>query len=237
MTPKTEVEIEMHQVGEFITERETRPDSPTKTLRLSKSDARWVQALLQVKQKEDQECQREKEALQALVRPATFPGGHHLDTGYRTMSAWQLEERAACLGHISLEQLEASMEARKQPGIALYPGSDPGSTEQQDLFRSYEQDVNQAVTHYLEVKWGLFERGWPDPARRSIAFGIADSVQGIYNGAVSCSLDHECIRTFKDLLDRVVILVWRERKAMRTKTSYNESWQGLDLQGNAFVPS
>ena len=131
----------MRQTGEFFTEstKETWPEPSTETLRVSKSDAEWIRTLLQAKLEEDQERQREKEAVQAEEQPATLSGGqqrsadhpHRVDTGYRTMSAWQLEEREARWGQISLEQLEASMEAREQPGIALYPGTDPGSTEQQ----------------------------------------------------------------------------------------------------------
>ncbi|MCP3664962.1 MAG: hypothetical protein GY696_21110, partial [Gammaproteobacteria bacterium] len=239
MTPAAEA-IEMHQSGGFFTESagETWPEPPTETLRVSKSEAEWIRTLLQAKQAKNQEFQREKEALQAREQSAMVLGGqqrsadhpHRVDTGYRTMSAWQLEDRAARWGHISLEQLEARMDARKQPGIALYPGTDPGSTEQRDLFRSYKQGMNQAVTHYLKVKWSLFEQGWPDPTRRSIAFGIEDIVQGIYNRAVTCSLDKECVRTFQDLLDRAVVQVWRERRAMHDGKSCNQSWHGLDLQ-------
>ena len=77
MTPAAEVEIEMRQTGEFCTESAGKiwPEPSTKTLRVSKSDAEWIRTLLQAKQAEDQECQREKEALQALEQPATFSGG------------------------------------------------------------------------------------------------------------------------------------------------------------------
>ena len=85
--------------------------------------------MLQAEQRENKESQREKETLQAMVQHSTFPGGRHrsadhpnrIDNGYKTMSAWQLEERTACWGHISLEQLEASIEARKQPGMTSPP--------------------------------------------------------------------------------------------------------------------
>ncbi|MCP3666003.1 MAG: hypothetical protein GY696_26485 [Gammaproteobacteria bacterium] len=138
--------------------------------------------------------------------------------------------------HISLEQIETSMEARKQPGVYFYPETDPGSTKQQDLFRSYQQGMDQVVTHYLNVKWSLFEQEWPDPARCSIAFEIEDAVQGIHNRAVRCSLDRDCVETFQVLCSRSVHQVMRERKTMRDRKSWNQSWHGLELQGDAFVP-
>ena len=147
------------------------------------------------------------------------------------MSALQLEERGARWGHISMEQLETSMEARKQPGVSFYPDTGPGSTEQRDLFWSYQQGMAQTVTHYLNVKWSLFEQGWPDLAWCSIAFGIEDTIQGI-----RCSLDRNCVDTFQVLCSRAVHQVMRERETMRDGKSWNRSWHGLQIQGNAFVP-
>ncbi len=238
MTSTTETEVKRGHAGDFIakTDSEARLEYPTETLTLTKSEARWIQALLQV---DLWEPLRDKEVLQAVVQPSTFPGGRNrsadhpnqIDDGYKTMSTWQLEKRAARWGHISPGQLEASVKDREQSGVTPPPGqADISPSKHRDLFRSYEQGVNQAVTHYLEVKWALFKQGWPDPAERSIAFGIADSVQGICN---RCSLDRECILNFKDLLRRAVILV---RRAVCNVASYSQSWHGLDLQGSVFSP-
>ncbi|MCP3668183.1 MAG: hypothetical protein GY696_37800 [Gammaproteobacteria bacterium] len=157
MMPTAEAEMEMRQTGKCFTEnaRRTQSEPPTDTLIVSKSDAEWIRTLLQEKQAKDQEGQREKEALQAREQAATALGGQQcsadhprrVDKSYQTMSAWQLEERGARWGHISLEQLKTSMEARKQPGVSFYPKTDLGSTEQRDLFRRYQQGMDQAVTH------------------------------------------------------------------------------------------
>ena len=110
-----------------------------------------------------------------------FPGGRHrsvdhpnqVNEGYKTMSAFQLERRAARWGHISLEQLEASIKARELPGSPPPPGQAGTSPSQyKDLFRSYKQGLNQSVAHYLDVKRALFKQGWPDPAEKSNAFFI-----------------------------------------------------------------
>ncbi|MCP3665179.1 MAG: hypothetical protein GY696_22220 [Gammaproteobacteria bacterium] len=68
-------------------------------------------------------------------------------------------------GRISLEQIEVSMKARGPPGVALYSDPDPVAIEQRDLFLSYQQGMDQAITHYLNVKWSLFEQGWPDSSQ------------------------------------------------------------------------
>ena len=68
MMPTAEAEMEMRQTGKYFTEnpRKTRQGPPTDTLIVSKSDAELIRTLLQdPKQAKDQECQREKEALQA----------------------------------------------------------------------------------------------------------------------------------------------------------------------------
>ncbi|MCP3661678.1 MAG: hypothetical protein GY696_04155 [Gammaproteobacteria bacterium] len=104
------------------------------------------------------------------------------------------------------------------------------------MFLSYQQGMDQAATHYLNVKWSLFEQGWPDPARRSIAFGIEDAVQGLHNHAVRCSLDKECVATFPILCSKAVQQVIKERQIMHTGKSLNQPWQGLELQGDACVP-
>ena len=81
--------------------------------------------------------------------------------------------------------------------------------------------MDQAITHYLNVKWSLFEQGLPDPSRSSITFGIEDAVQGIHNCAVRC---------------RAVQRVKTERQHMQYGKSFNQSLQDLELQGGACVP-
>ena len=121
------------------------------------------------------------------------------------------------------------------PLVALYSDPDPGAIKQKDLFLSYQQGIDQAITHYLNVKWSLFEQGWPNPARRSIAFGIEDNVNGIHNRTIRKSLDKECVATFSALFSRVVQRIKTERTHMSYGKSFNKSWQGLELQGDAWV--
>ena len=82
-----------------------------------------------------------------------------MDTGYRTLSADQLEDRGARWGRISLRQIAVSKEARGPPVATLYSVLSPEIIRQRDLFVSYEQGADQALHHYLNVKWGLFEQG------------------------------------------------------------------------------
>ncbi|MCP3666953.1 MAG: hypothetical protein GY696_31415 [Gammaproteobacteria bacterium] len=78
------------------------------------------------------------------------------------MSADQLEDRGARWGCISLEQIAVSRKARGLPVATLYSSPSPETIQQRDLFISYEQGADQTLKHYLKVKWGLFEQGWPD---------------------------------------------------------------------------
>ncbi|MCP3667740.1 MAG: hypothetical protein GY696_35485 [Gammaproteobacteria bacterium] len=103
--------MEMRQTGEDFAEnaRKTRPEPLTDTLTVLKSDSERILAMIQEKQAKDQESQRKEEALQALEQVAAVLGGQQrsmdhprrVDTSYRTMSAWQLEDRGACWGRIS----------------------------------------------------------------------------------------------------------------------------------------
>ncbi|MCP3664835.1 MAG: hypothetical protein GY696_20465 [Gammaproteobacteria bacterium] len=100
-----------------------------------------------------------------------------------------------------------------QPAGATYPWSrwkpveGPGSSQVHPLLqdkqtlvplsRSYEQGLNQSVAHYLDVKKALFKRGWPNSAKRSTAFFILDTLQGLC--IVRSNLDKEDILDFEHL--------------------------------------
>ncbi|MCP3661942.1 MAG: hypothetical protein GY696_05495 [Gammaproteobacteria bacterium] len=216
----------------------------TNTLTILKSESEWALAMLREKRAKDQENQQKEEALRAQEPVTTVSGGQQrsmyqpprVDTGYQTMSADQLEDRGARWGHISLRQIAVSKRARGPPVVTLHSVPDPEIIRQRDLFLSYEQGADQALNHYLNVNWGLFEQGWPDPTRRSIAFGIEDTVNGIQNRAVRNGLDKECMATPSDLRVRAVQLVKTERTHMIYDQSTNRSWQGLELQGDAWLP-
>ncbi|MCP3666889.1 MAG: hypothetical protein GY696_31085 [Gammaproteobacteria bacterium] len=144
------------------------------------------------------------------------------------MSTDQLEDRGPHWGRISLRQIAVSKEARGPPVVTLHSVPDPKIIQQRDLFVSYKQGAYQALNHYLNVKWGLFEQGWPDATLCSIAFGIEDTMNGI-----RCGLGKECMATMSDLRVRAVRLVKTERTHMIYGRSTNRSWQGLELQGDA----
>ena len=111
---------------------------PKQTLTLSKSEVRWIQAMLQSEHKENQEPVDNTVGPNAAAHPCKLPGGRHrsidhpnwTDEGYKTMSTDELERRAARWGHISMEQMEASRRARQQPGSPPTPGQADISTSQ-----------------------------------------------------------------------------------------------------------
>ncbi|MCP3667547.1 MAG: hypothetical protein GY696_34485 [Gammaproteobacteria bacterium] len=96
----------------------------------------------------------------------------------------QLEARGARWGCISFEQITASREARKWPILSRYSGPSPATSRQREWFVSYEQGANQILQHYLRIKWDLFTQGWPDPLGRSAAFGIEDTISGLYHPTI-----------------------------------------------------
>ncbi|MCP3666854.1 MAG: hypothetical protein GY696_30900 [Gammaproteobacteria bacterium] len=178
--------------------------------------------------------QRE-EALRAQKPGTTGSGGRQrsadhprrVNTDYQTMSADQLEERGARWGCILLEQIAVSREARGLPVATMYSSPSPETIRHRDLFVSYEQGTYQILQHYLKIKWGLFEQGWPDPVGRSIAFCIKDTISGFYNPVVRNGLSRARPPTTSYLQIRAALLEEAERTRLIQGNSTNEFWQGL----------
>ena len=140
------------------------------------------------------------------------------------MSADQLEDRGARWGCISFEQIAVSREARGLPVATMYSSPSPETIRHRDLFVSYEQGTYQILQHYLKIKWGLFEQGWPDPIRRSTAFCIEDTISGLYNPAVRNGLNRARPPSMSSLQIRAARLVEAERTHMiRGRSTYKST--------------
>ncbi|MCP3666809.1 MAG: hypothetical protein GY696_30650 [Gammaproteobacteria bacterium] len=127
------------------------------------------------------------------------------------MSADQLEDRGACWECISFKQIAVSREARGWPTMMMYSGPSPVNAQHRDWFISYEQGEDQILQHYLMVKWGLFKQGWPDPLRHSTAFGIEDTISGLYHPIVRNELNRARPPSMSSLEIRAAQLVIAER--------------------------
>ncbi len=126
--------------------------------------------------------------------------------------------------------MKASQEARLRSSSPPPPGQASISLLQyRDLFRSYEQGLNQSVVHYFDVRKALFKRGWPSSTDRTIAFFILDTIQGLCNCTIRSNLAKEDILDFDQLTERAVTLVEEQRQAIREGSALDQSWIDLDL--------
>ena len=177
-------------------DRGSQPDPLTTPPRMSKMESDWVMVRLRERRAREAILHREA-ALQAHESSLKSSGGQlrsadhprRANKDFQTMSADQLEDRDARWGCISFEQIAVSREARGWPTMMMYSRPSPATSQHRDWFVSYEQGADQILQHYLMIKWDLFKQGWPDPLRRSTAFGIEDTISGLYHPIVRNELN------------------------------------------------
>ncbi|MCP3660884.1 MAG: hypothetical protein GY696_00060, partial [Gammaproteobacteria bacterium] len=143
------------------------------------------------------------------------------------MSADQLEDRDARWGCISFEQIAVSREARGWPTMMMYSRPSPATSQHRDWFVSYEQGADQILQHYLMIKWDMFKQGWPDPLRRSTAFGIEDTISGLYHPIVRNELNRARPPSMSALEIRAARLVIAKRTHLFQGRATHRIWQGL----------
>ncbi|MCP3667194.1 MAG: hypothetical protein GY696_32660 [Gammaproteobacteria bacterium] len=105
-------------------------------------------------------------------------------------------------------------------------------SRQRDWFISYKQGADQILQHYLRIKWDLFKQGWPDPLRRSAAFGIEDTISGLYHPTIKNAMYRARPPSMSTLEHRAVQRVIAERIDLIHGTATNRMWKGLELENS-----
>ena len=168
------------------------------------------------------------------IRGADHPRRTNLDS--QTMGPDQLEARGAHWGCISFEQIAASREARKWPIFCRYSGLSPATARQRERFVSYEQGAGQILQYYLRIKWELYTQGWPDPLGRSIAFGIEETISGLYHPTIKQAMYLSSPPTMATLEQTAVQRVNTEQLALIHCTATHRVWEGLELENSPWKP-
>ena len=161
---------------------------------------------------------------------------HRTNLDFQTKGPDQLEARFAHWGCTSFEQIAVSREAREWPIMIRYSGPSHSSSRQREWFISYEQGADQILQHYLRIKWDLFKQGWPDPLGRSAAFGIEDTISGLYHPIVKNAMYRARPPSMSTLEHTAVQRVTAERIALIHCTATHRMWRGLELENSPWTP-
>ncbi|MCP3664307.1 MAG: hypothetical protein GY696_17765, partial [Gammaproteobacteria bacterium] len=103
-------------------------------------------------------------------------------------------------------------------------------------FVSYEQGADQILQHYLRIKWDLFTQGWPDPLGRSTAFGIKETISGLYHPTIKKARYLASPPSMATLKETAIQRVNSERMALIHCTATHRMWGGLELENSPWKP-
>ena len=120
--------------------------------------------------------------------------------------------------------------------MIMYSGPSHATSKQQDWFVSYEQGADQILQQYLRIKWDLFKQGWPDPLGRSTAFGIEDTISGLYHPTIKNAMYRARPPSMSVLELRAVQRVRAERINLIQGTAAHIMWKGLELENLPWTP-